>query len=129
VERVAYAEAVPSIAVQVDPQRLALALAHQVFNAADALRGRADPQVRIEASTLEDAVELRVDDNGAGLSDAVRAKLFEPFFTTKPEGQGLGLGLAISAESLAAMGGRIVAANRPQGGARFTIRLPLAPGR
>jgi two-component system C4-dicarboxylate transport sensor histidine kinase DctB len=54
----------------------------------------------------------------------VQARLFEPFFTTKPEGKGLGLGLALSAESLGAMGGRIVASNRPEGGARFVIELP-----
>jgi two-component system C4-dicarboxylate transport sensor histidine kinase DctB len=124
VERIGYSEDMPTLAVQVDPQRLALALSNLVFNAADALRGRADPQVRIEARATAEAVELQVDDNGPGLGDAVLARLFEPFFTTKPEGQGLGLGLALSAESLAAMGGKIVAGNRAEGGARFTIVLP-----
>ena len=124
-ERIRYSDELPSLTVRIDPQRLALAVANLVFNAADALRGRPDPQIRIEAMAVGDVVELRVDDNGPGLTEAVLAKLFEPFFTTKPEGQGLGLGLAISAESLAAMGGRIAAANRPQGGGRFTIALPL----
>jgi two-component system C4-dicarboxylate transport sensor histidine kinase DctB len=71
-------------------------------------------------------VALHVDDTGPGLPDAALARLFEPFFTTKPQGEGLGLGLALSAESLAAMGGRIVAANRAEGGARFTVTMRLA---
>jgi C4-dicarboxylate-specific signal transduction histidine kinase len=124
VERVAYSETLPSLPVMVDPQRLALAVANLVFNAADALRGRPDAHLHVEALAQGNSIELRVDDNGPGLPDAVRARLFEPFFTTKPEGQGLGLGLALSGESLAAMGGRISAANRAEGGARFTIVLP-----
>lgn len=125
VERIAHDEDVPSLAVQVDPQRLALAVANLVFNAADAMEGRAERHIRIHASAVGgDQVELHVDDCGPGLSTEVRARLFEPFFTTKPEGKGLGLGLALSAESLAAMGGRIVASNRAEGGARFSIVLP-----
>ncbi|HEX6706529.1 MAG TPA: ATP-binding protein [Albitalea sp.] len=123
-ERIAYVEEVAALPVQVDPQRLALALANLVFNAADALAGASNGQIRIEAGCATEIVELHVDDNGPGLPEAVRARLFEPFFTTKPEGKGLGLGLALSAESLAAMGGRIVAENRPEGGARFTVVLP-----
>jgi len=125
-QRIAHAEEVPSLPVRVDPQRFALALANLVSNAADALQGRPAPQVRIEAGERDGTVALRVEDNGPGLADDVLARLFEPFFTTKPAGQGLGLGLALAAESLAAMGGRIVAANRPDGGACFTIVLPRA---
>jgi signal transduction histidine kinase len=124
-QRIRYSEELPSLTLRIDPQRFALAVANLVFNAADALGGRADPQIYIDARSIGEVVELRVDDNGPGLPEAVIPRLFEPFFTTKPEGQGLGLGLAISAESLAAMGGRITATNRPQGGARFTISLPL----
>jgi two-component system C4-dicarboxylate transport sensor histidine kinase DctB len=84
-------------------------------------------RIRIHACAAGDgAVELHVDDTGAGLPEEVLPRLFEPFFTTKPQGKGLGLGLALSAESLAAMGGRIVASNRAEGGARFSIVLPAA---
>ncbi len=124
-ERIDYAEQVsPTLVVRVDPQRLALALANLVFNAADAMAGSTRRQIHIHADAARGEIGLHVDDNGSGLPDAVRARLFEPFFTTKPEGKGLGLGLALSAESLAAMGGRIVASNRPEGGARFSIVLP-----
>jgi len=128
VERIEHDEEVASVAVQVDPQRLALAVANLVFNAADAVAGQAVRRIRIHAARCDGAVELHVDDTGPGLPDEVLARLFEPFFTTKPEGKGLGLGLALSAESLAAMGGRIVAGNRPEGGARFSIVLPAEAG-
>jgi two-component system C4-dicarboxylate transport sensor histidine kinase DctB len=125
-DRVAIEEAVPAAWVQVDPQRLALALANLVFNAADALAGRDGARVSLRADIDIDGerLSLHVDDNGPGLPDAVREHLFEPFFTTRPEG--LGLGLTLSSEALAAMGGQLTASNRPGGGARFTIELPIA---
>jgi two-component system C4-dicarboxylate transport sensor histidine kinase DctB len=128
VERVALQIDVPPVPVAVDPQRLALAVANLVFNAADALAGRPDPRVAVmgllEARSEGQQVVLHVDDNGPGLSDAVQERLFEPFFTTRPDG--LGLGLALSAESMAAMGGRLTAGRSASGGARFTIELPRA---
>ena len=123
-ERIEYREEVPALTVRADPERLSLAIANLVFNAADALEGRADKRLIVSASGDEAGIRLSVQDNGAGLSDEVRTRLFEPFFTTKPEGKGLGLGLALSAESLASMQGRIEAENAPQGGARFTIFVP-----
>jgi two-component system C4-dicarboxylate transport sensor histidine kinase DctB len=123
-ERIEHDEDVASLAVTVDPQRLALAVANLVFNAADAMAGQAVRRICIHAATGDGAIELHVDDTGPGLPEDVLPRLFEPFFTTKPQGKGLGLGLALSAESLAAMGGRIVAANRAEGGARFSIVLP-----
>ncbi len=123
IDRVAYLEELPELTVQVDPQRLALAVANLVFNAADAMAGRDERAIRVHAARDGADVVLHIDDSGPGLSPSVRERLFEPFFTTKPEGKGLGLGLALSAESLAAMGGRIRADNRAGGGARFTIQL------
>ena len=122
VERVELHLEAPSVTVPVDPQRLALAVANLVFNAADALAGRAAPRIDVTAIVEPRQVRLHVDDNGPGLSDEVRSRLFEPFFTTRP--QGLGLGLVLSAESLAAMGGRLLAGRSASGGARFTIELP-----
>ena len=115
---------VPEATVVVDAQRVALALANLIFNAADALSGR--PQARVSLSGEAQGREflLHVDDNGPGLPEAVLAHLFEPFYTTRPEG--LGLGLTLAFESLTAMNGRLTAANRAEGGARFTMTLPLA---
>ena len=45
---------------------------------------------------LGNGVEVRIRDNGAGVSPEVKEKMFNPFFTTKPAGEGTGLGLSIS---------------------------------
>ena len=70
-------------------------------------------------------VWIHVDDNGPGLGDFSLSDLCEPFLTTKQNG--LGLGLSISQQILASMNGRLCAQNREQGGARFSLRLPIAP--
>ena len=69
---------------------------------------------------------MSIEDNGPGLREP--DKLFEPFYTTKKPGEGLGLGLAISAGFAAELGGRLVARNAPDGGAVFELVLPREPG-
>ena len=62
-----------------------------------------------------------------GLSAEAQSRLFEPFYTTKEAGVGLGLGLAISAGIVSDYGGTLAGANHPDGGALFTLELPVAP--
>jgi two-component system, NtrC family, sensor histidine kinase HydH len=69
-------------------------------------------------------VVISVDDSGPGVSPDLRDKLFEPFFTTRDEGAGLGL--SIVRQIAQAHGGRVLAADRPGGGARFEIHLPAS---
>lgn len=70
-----------------------------------------------------DVGELAVADRGPGIAAEALPRLFEPFFSTRDGGLGLGLSLC---ETLAqGMGGTLTAANRPDGGAVFTLRLPL----
>ena len=69
-------------------------------------------------------VLITVDDNGPGIPEEVLENVFDPFFTTKDPGKGTGLGLAICGRLVESMGGRIRAMRGPDGGARFTIRLP-----
>jgi signal transduction histidine kinase len=67
-------------------------------------------------------VEITVEDSGSGLPADLGRDIFAPFVSTKPTG--LGLGLSICKRITEAHGGRIVAADRPGGGARFAVHLP-----
>ncbi|MBI4410219.1 MAG: HAMP domain-containing protein [Gemmatimonadetes bacterium] len=71
-------------------------------------------------------VEIVVADNGPGIPGELLEEIFEPFVTTKEPGKGTGLGLAVAARLIDAMGGTIRAENGDAGGARFTIALPAA---
>ena len=105
-------------------------LLNLLLNAADAVE-MADPKslahISVRAWQVETQVRLEVDDNGPGIPPAVLSRLFEPFYTTKPPGQGTGLGLALCREFISRAGGTIHAENRPGGGARFVMLLPVAP--
>ncbi|MGZ3694428.1 MAG: sensor histidine kinase [Bdellovibrionota bacterium] len=65
-------------------------------NAVDAVADLPNPWVRIEATEIEDSVEVSVTDSGRGISREIADKLMQPFFTTKEVGRGTGLGLSIS---------------------------------
>ncbi len=117
--------------VWADELKLEQVLLNLIGNALDALAAKesqADgaawaPAIEINVSRLGDKLAIAVRDNGTGIADDVLPKLFEPFFTTKEIGQGLGLGLAISASIVREFGGQLMAANRAAGGAEFTILL------
>ena len=95
-----------------------------VTNAAQA--SPAGGVVRLEAARDGDAYRIAVLDVGPGIPADVLPRVFEPFFTTKATGQGVGLGLSVSLGIVAELGGTLEAANRPEGGARFTVRLPVS---
>ena len=72
-------------------------------------------------------VLVAFEDTGVGLPENVE-QIFQPFYTTKPSGQGTGLGLAICKDIIEKYSGRIVAENRPEGGSRFTVVVPIESG-
>ncbi len=85
-------------------------------------------EIRVAARKLPDAVELEVADRGPGLPATDLARVFEPYYRGSDRdgrARGDGLGLAIARGLVAAHGGTISAENRPDGGTRFLVRLPL----
>jgi signal transduction histidine kinase len=82
--------------------------------------------VRVVAQPLpsDDALEVRIEDEGAGIAEESLPRLFEPFFTRRKGGTGLGL--PIVQRIVEAHGGRVTAANRLHRGAVFSVVLPLA---
>ena len=106
-----------------DSVRVEQIIINLLRNALDALKDIPEPRIEI---TLQsgDTARLSVRDNGPGFEDP--EALFEPFYTTKAPGEGVGLGLAISAGIATEMGGRLMAQNATPLGAIFTLELPLA---
>jgi CheY-like chemotaxis protein len=84
-----------------------------------------DGHVRVEASQANGGWQFVVEDSGPGIPPEVLPRIFEPFFTTKPEGQGTGLGLAVSLGIVQRQGGTLrVEAGGDGMGARFVVKLP-----
>jgi two-component system, NtrC family, nitrogen regulation sensor histidine kinase NtrY len=110
-----------------DPLRLRQVLHNLVKNAQEATEGREDGLVRVRTRmhTEEERcyVELQIQDNGPGLSEAIIDRLFEPYVTTKT--RGTGLGLAIVKKIVEEHGGIIWAENCAEG-ACVTLRMPVA---
>jgi two-component system sensor histidine kinase HupT/HoxJ len=97
-----------------------------VQNAQDATAGRTDPLLSVRAVIEDGRIVVRFHDNGPGIETEDLGRIFDPFFTTKPVGKGTGLGLSISYGIVERHGGQLAAANHPDGGAEFTLTLPLA---
>jgi signal transduction histidine kinase len=112
-----------------DVTRVFLNLIGNGFYAA-AKRSREDadeyrPVLRVLTRDLGDAVEVRIRDNGTGISPEIRDKLFQPFVTTKPTGEGTGLGLSISYEIVTQQHGGSIAVDSEIGSfTEFRVVLP-----
>ena len=94
-----------------------------LLNAAFSLKRNEDrpKQIQIKLKHSNSHITISIEDNGPGIEDAMRLKLFDAFVTTKDDG--LGIGLAICKSIVQNHGGKIVAGNRPEGGAVFSITL------
>jgi signal transduction histidine kinase len=131
--------------VRVDPRRVEQILTNLVENAAHALRGCADPELRVRSAPvtlrerrgrrLEDAAAaesqpplgamLEVEDSGPGIAEENLAHVFDPFFTTKEPGEGTGLGLWNAHRLAELMGGYLEVSSQP-GCTCFRLLLPAS---
>jgi two-component system sensor histidine kinase HupT/HoxJ len=114
-----------SLAMQGRKGQLHQILVNLVQNAVDAMENQPRPVLELQCAVVGERVRIDVMDRGPGIPAADLPHIFEPFFTSKPVGQGTGLGLSISYGLARELGGDLVAANRPQGGAVFSLTLPL----
>ncbi|MBS2029368.1 MAG: PAS domain-containing sensor histidine kinase [Deltaproteobacteria bacterium] len=122
-EGVKLERALEPVEVVADAAQLRQVVWNVAVNAAEAMGGKGTLKVSLHREG-EEAL-LTMEDSGPGLPREVMAQLFDPFFTTKA--QGTGLGLATVHALVEAHRGMVQAENREQGGARFTVRLPVAP--
>jgi signal transduction histidine kinase len=129
----------PGVTVFVDRAALENALLNLALNARDAMPGggrltlstRAlSPAAWLETYPQQTAfpgqlgVELRVEDEGTGMSEEVRARIFDPFFTTKGRGKGSGLGLPGVVDAVRAVGGTLGVESKAGVGTTVCIALP-----
>ena len=103
---------------------LVAALSNLITNALDASGQK--PRISIHTRIRNNHLAvIQIADRGKGIPGDALERIFDPFFTTSVSG--CGLGLAVVASTVAQHGGTIRAANRPGGGAEFTILLPIKP--
>jgi PAS domain S-box-containing protein len=121
-----------ALPVRIDAAQLDQVVTNLVVNAREAhstevvIRARSQPA---ETSRwAEGAVELRVIDDGEGMSEAIRRRAFEPLFTTRPEGRGSGLGLATAYGVVHRHGGEIELESAPGRGTTARVSLPRVDG-
>jgi two-component system sensor histidine kinase MtrB len=111
------------IHARLDPRRLDVILANLIGNA---LKHGGSP-VRVSVREEADEVVIAVRDHGPGIPEDVLPHVFDRFYkasASRPRSEGSGLGLSIALENAHIHGGEITAANSPEGGAVFTLRLP-----
>ena len=118
-------------AIEADRGRVRQILNNLLTNALEALEGHPEPRLeistRLEGGGVSAFAFMSVCDNGPGFQADLLGRIFDPYVTSKPKGTGLGL--AIVKKIVEEHGGRIDADNRPEGGARIQVALPVAFGK
>jgi PAS domain S-box-containing protein len=116
-----------SLSVEARGARLGQVLLNLLLNAAQAIpKGEPDRnRIEVRVRRAGDRALVEVADTGPGVEAGVADRLFEPFFTTRSSHGGTGLGLWLSRAIVEEEGGTLTWRNRPEGGAVFTVSLPL----
>jgi two-component system, NtrC family, sensor histidine kinase HydH len=125
-QRVTITQKLPPTAVTVDgdPEQLHQIFVNLLLNGIEAMPQGGTLDVTIQSTNGNTGTcRVCVSDTGAGIPQPILDRIFEPFVTSKEHGTGLGL--AVSHRIAVEHCGALLAANRPEGGAMFTVELPL----
>jgi PAS domain S-box-containing protein len=110
-----------------DPHQLMQVFLNLIVNAEQAIREVRDKgTLRIRLGKGDNSVWVSFHDDGPGIAKENLASIFDPFYTTKRPGRGTGLGLSICKSVMKEHNGSVEAANSPEGGAVFTVTLPVS---
>ncbi|HUO15821.1 MAG TPA: PAS domain S-box protein [Verrucomicrobiae bacterium] len=110
-----------------DPHQLMQVFLNLIMNAEQAIREIRDKgTIRIRMGKSDASVWVSFHDDGPGIPKENIANIFDPLYTTKRPGRGTGLGLSICKSVMKEHNGTVEAANAPDGGAVFTVTLPIA---
>jgi nitrogen fixation/metabolism regulation signal transduction histidine kinase len=116
--------------VEADRGRVRQILNNLIVNGVEAVENSSAGHVvvatRLETMGAAEYATITVSDNGPGFAREVLGRAFDPYVTSKPKGTGLGL--AIVKKIVEEHGGRVEADNRPEGGARVRVSLPVTDG-
>ena len=122
--------------INASPQQIGQVIMNLINNAVDSIIHAHDfdsslkesqsigGEISIETTNQEDQILIMVKDTGPGISENDLNRIFDPFFTRKKT-KGMGVGLSICYGIIEDHKGTIAAENSTEGGAKFTIRLPL----
>jgi PAS domain S-box-containing protein len=113
--------------VRADRPQLMQAIVNVVLNATYAAPERS--VLRIDAPRSGEKTGIRISDRGPGIPRELLNRVCDPFFTTKPEGEGTGLGLAVTLSIVRGLGGELEIDSDPGLGTTITLWLPSAEGK
>lgn len=107
------------------PGKINQVLMNILNNASEAISGEGKIKITTGLTPDKKGIEVRIQDDGIGMTEAVKRRIFEPFFTTKEVGKGTGLGLSISYGIVENHGGSVQVESKPGKGSEFILILPV----
>lgn len=109
-----------------DETQIVQVIMNVALNAIQAMTAGGD--LRVKTFAERETLRIRIEDSGSGIPANVQKRIFEPFFTTKPSGKGTGLGLFITNQIVAGLGGTIEIQSEADIGTTVSILLPSNHG-
>lgn len=110
--------------ITVDRKKMVRALSNLIKNAVQSMDGKGE--LTIEASLLDNLLQVSIMDTGCGIPQAIIHQVFDPFFSTRPTGKGFGLGLAIARGIILQHRGNVIVRSEEGKGTTFSVELPLS---